>query len=250
MSLYNKSKYLRNRTSKKRVLLSRVYYIDNGLGISKSIDDMLASENLTITHFADKEHCCIQLYNQKCNLLITEAETDQSDCINFLYEIKKFHPLLPIILIVNNNNLPFVTAAIKIGVFDIIKTPVDEHIFISMVRFALRQKDQAMTNGNPVQSLSMREREVLKLIGDGRHNKEIAHNLHISVRTVEFHRSRIMNKLNITTFADLIKMAIITGLTSLNNDAVSASIPQTISTATPSIIEIDIANSGKKSKIL
>ena len=66
----------------------------------------------------------------------------------------------------------------------------------------------------PPESLTVREREVLKLIAEGVKNKEIADLLFISVRTVEHHRANIMRKLNIKKTANLIKYAICEGYTS------------------------------------
>jgi len=56
--------------------------------------------------------------------------------------------------------------------------------------------------------LTLREREVLKLIAEGTSNKEIADLLFISIRTVENHRAHIMRKLNIRNAANLVKYAI------------------------------------------
>jgi DNA-binding NarL/FixJ family response regulator len=61
--------------------------------------------------------------------------------------------------------------------------------------------------------LSIREREVLKLIAEGKSNKETADLLSISVHTVERHRANIMNKLNLKKTADLVKYAIEKGYT-------------------------------------
>jgi DNA-binding NarL/FixJ family response regulator len=60
--------------------------------------------------------------------------------------------------------------------------------------------------------LTERQREVLQLIAEGRGNKEIAAILDVSVKTVEFHRGRIMNKLGIHTVAEIIKWAVQVGL--------------------------------------
>jgi DNA-binding NarL/FixJ family response regulator len=67
---------------------------------------------------------------------------------------------------------------------------------------------------SPSESLTVREREVLKLIAEGITNKEIADLLFISVRTVEHHRANIMRKLNIKQTANLVKYAIRKGYTS------------------------------------
>jgi len=68
---------------------------------------------------------------------------------------------------------------------------------------------------SPLESLSAREREILKLIVDGHRNPEIAHLLSISVKTVETYRSRLMHKLGIDNLASLVKFAIEHGLTQL-----------------------------------
>jgi two-component system response regulator NreC len=63
--------------------------------------------------------------------------------------------------------------------------------------------------------LSVREREVLQLLAEGRKTKEIAGILRVSVKTAESYRQRIMDKLNIHSIAELTKLAIREGLTSL-----------------------------------
>jgi DNA-binding NarL/FixJ family response regulator len=63
--------------------------------------------------------------------------------------------------------------------------------------------------------LTEREREVLQLMTEGKSTKQIALELHISVKTVETHRRQIMNKLDIYSIAELTKYAIRKGLTSL-----------------------------------
>lgn len=63
--------------------------------------------------------------------------------------------------------------------------------------------------------LTARQREVLQLVAEGRGTKAIATTLKVSVKTVEFHRSRIMQQLDIHTTADLTKYAITHGITSL-----------------------------------
>ncbi|TLY20451.1 MAG: response regulator transcription factor [Nitrospirae bacterium] len=56
--------------------------------------------------------------------------------------------------------------------------------------------------------LTARQREVLQLVAEGRSLKEIANILHVSVKTVEFHKSRIMDRLGVRTTAELTKYAI------------------------------------------
>jgi DNA-binding NarL/FixJ family response regulator len=62
------------------------------------------------------------------------------------------------------------------------------------------------------EELTDRQKEILQLIVEGRANKEIAHVLHLSIKTIEFHRARLMNKLGVHTVAELTKAAIQQGL--------------------------------------
>ncbi len=65
---------------------------------------------------------------------------------------------------------------------------------------------------DPIDTLTTREREVLRLIAEGKTNKEIATDLNLSVYTVESHRGRVMEKLNLHSSGDLIRFAIRNGL--------------------------------------
>jgi DNA-binding NarL/FixJ family response regulator len=68
---------------------------------------------------------------------------------------------------------------------------------------------------SPLSSLSQREREILKLVADGHSSSEIGTLLHLSPKTVDTYRSRMMQKLHVTDLAGVIKLAIQHGLTSL-----------------------------------
>jgi two-component system response regulator NreC len=65
---------------------------------------------------------------------------------------------------------------------------------------------------NPIDLLTSREREVLQMIAEGRTNKEIANSLNLSVYTVEAHRGRIMEKLNLHSSSELVRFALRNGL--------------------------------------
>jgi len=68
---------------------------------------------------------------------------------------------------------------------------------------------------SPLETLTGREREVLQLIGEGKNTKQIALELHVSSKTIEANRRKIMEKLDAHSIAELVKMAIVGGLASL-----------------------------------
>lgn len=69
---------------------------------------------------------------------------------------------------------------------------------------------------SPLERLSLRERDILRLIVEGKSNPEVSDILYISVKTVETYRSRMMKKLGIKDLASLVKFAIVHGVTTLN----------------------------------
>ncbi len=68
---------------------------------------------------------------------------------------------------------------------------------------------------SPLETLTAREREVLQLISEGKNTKTIALQLHVSTKTIEANRRKIMEKLHAHSIAELVKIAILGGLTSL-----------------------------------
>lgn len=78
------------------------------------------------------------------------------------------------------------------------------------------RKSDVLENLDPLSRLSHRERQVLKLIADGKSNAEIAGLLFLSQKTVETYRSRLMRKLEIADLATLVKFAIKEGITSVD----------------------------------
>ena len=101
-----------------------------------------------------------------------------------------------------------------------IKAVMDGKTFLSSSILDVVVQDylqELSTSDSPAYSrLTNRERQVLQLLSEGRRTKEIACSLHLSIKTVETHRSKIMGKLGIQSLAGLIKFAIREGLTSLD----------------------------------
>ncbi len=73
----------------------------------------------------------------------------------------------------------------------------------------------ADSDASAFQTLTPREREVLQLLAEGHSTRQIADTLHVSVKTIEVHRKQLMDKLGLTSLADLVKYAIREGLTSI-----------------------------------
>ncbi len=102
-----------------------------------------------------------------------------------------------------------------------IRTIMNGKIYLSpeisdtMIKDYIRNSTQKK-DGSVFSILSSREQEVLQLLAEGRTAKQIAYKLDLSVKTIETHRQKIMNKLGIHSIAEMTKYAIREGLTSLD----------------------------------
>ncbi|WP_175881104.1 LuxR C-terminal-related transcriptional regulator [Burkholderia sp. BCC0044] len=114
-----------------------------------------------------------------------------------------------------HGDVPMAVSTMKKGAMDFIEKPFDEAELRKLVE---RMLDKARSESKSVQEqraaserlskLTAREQQVLERIIAGRLNKQIADDLGISIKTVEAHRANIMEKLNVNTVADLLRLAL------------------------------------------
>ena len=125
---------------------------------------------------------------------------------------------IPIVFVSGHGDVPTAVNAIKGGAVDFIQKPFDYHEAVSVVRRALerdaegrdRRASQAQF-AERLASLTEREREVMRFIAEGRPNKLIAEQLDISIRTVEFHRANVMDKMGADSVAALVQLMTLHG---------------------------------------
>jgi two-component system response regulator DctR len=119
-------------------------------------------------------------------------------------------PQLPVIFLTGHGDVPTAVAAVKQGAFDFVEKPFSNNALVDRVELALQASAQALLQrrakdgtAQALAELTEREREVMRLVIDGRPNKVIADELGISVRTVEVHRARVFEKMNVKSAVEL-----------------------------------------------
>lgn len=117
---------------------------------------------------------------------------------------------MPVIFLTGHADLPTAVDAVKRGAFEFCEKPVSDNALVDRIESALessarqlerRQHKDAMQR--KVADLTERERDVMRLVVEGLPNKLIADQLGISVRTVEVHRSRVFEKMNVKSAVEL-----------------------------------------------
>lgn len=119
---------------------------------------------------------------------------------------------LPVVFITGHGDVPMAVAALKHGAVDFIEKPFGERDMLRLVEQCLQlERDtrgrrlQEADTARRLGQLTQREREVLDLIIVGRLNKQIADTLGISIKTVEVHRARVMEKMGAQSLAELVQ---------------------------------------------
>jgi two-component system response regulator DctR len=117
---------------------------------------------------------------------------------------------LPVIFLTGHGDVPTAVAAVKRGAFDFVEKPFSNNALVDRVELALqgsaaaiRQRQAATMVHRALGELTEREREVMHLVIEGRPNKLIADALDISVRTVEVHRARVFDKMDVKSAVEL-----------------------------------------------
>lgn len=122
---------------------------------------------------------------------------------------------LPVVVVTAHGDVAAARAMLRAGALDFLEKPLDDNQLVAAIRAALQRdaedRGRALAVAQAkqwIERLTPREREVLDLVVAGRHNREIAADLGISVRTVEVYKARLMEKLRVDRLPELIRLVL------------------------------------------
>lgn len=188
-----------------------VFFVDDDAGIRKLISEELRGIDCRVSCFSNGADCLEQLGRENCNLLITDVKMPGMDGWTLLSRAKRIAPWVSVMVITGFGDIPMSVRAIKLGAVDFIEKPLDRKAFLNKVKTILQQGDfDDIPTGHHI--LTKTEKKILKLILEGKGNKEMAYILNRAMRTVERHRSDIMHKFDVDNIVDLVKKAALINL--------------------------------------
>ena len=182
-----------------------------------SARDFLAvcSADCAVCRFRDASTPAISgAKNQCAGCLILDVSMPGMDGPALQLELLQRGILMPILFLSAHGSIPTTVRTIKSGAMDFLTKPVDMTILLARVQDALQRSVQIKKEAEDHQTivsrlatLSQREREVMMLAIEGHTSKEIAQRLAISYRTVELHRTRVMQKTGAGNLLELAHIA-------------------------------------------
>jgi two-component system response regulator DctR len=193
-----------------------VFIVDDDAGVRAGLAWLLRSRYLPSQEFDSAEAFDAMLragYMQKqpCCLLLDVRMPGMSGLALFesLAE-RALTQVMPVIFLTGHADLPTAVAAVKRGAFDFCEKPVSDNALVDRVEQAiaqsglqLAQRDKQVAVARRLADLTERESAVLRLVVEGLPNKLIADQLDISVRTVEVHRARVFEKMEVKSAVEL-----------------------------------------------
>jgi len=182
---------------------------------------------------ADGDEAVLKTKELRPDVLLLDISMPKMNGLAVTEMLRKEVPDTKILILSVHNNKEYILRVIQAGAHGYISKEASPEELLEALEtvhsgaaffspeIAQAALNQLVTSGGkkePFAELTVREREVLVLIAEGKSNKEIASALDVGVRTIETHRERIMRRLNIHSVAGLTKFAIANGMITLEGD--------------------------------
>lgn len=156
------------------------------------------------------------------NLAVIDVSINGTNGIELIKQIRNEHPRLPILVLSMHDESLYALRAVRAGAGGYIMKSEAPDLLLTAVRKVLAGEvylspalerrtspaEETAPVANPIDTLSDRELEVLELVGQGHHTRDIAQRLALSAKTIETHRLNMKDKLGLKTAPELIRYAV------------------------------------------
>jgi two-component system response regulator FixJ len=193
-----------------------VHVIDDDDAVRDSLQFLFESAGMDARGYESADDFLRGLAGGVAGCVVTDVHMPGMNGLDLVRELRDRGVEAPVIVITGHGDVPLAVEAMKAGALDFLEKPFEEARLLASVRRAQDRGAGQSTVGRSavrarVARLSLRERQVLKALVDGKANKTVAWELGISARTAEVYRAKIMEKMEAETFADLVRMALQAG---------------------------------------
>ena len=199
-----------------------VHIVDDDTGVREALAWLLRSRGLVSRSWESADVFLQSLEAGECGVPVAEPECLLLDVrMPGLSGLALFERLssrgltgaLPVIFLTGHGDVPTAVDAVKRGAFDFCEKPFSDNALVDRVEQALVQSAQVLAERRERDAvrerlalLSAREQAVMQLVLEGELNKRIVDRLGISVRTVEVHRARVFDKMNVRSAVELLSL--------------------------------------------
>jgi two-component system response regulator DctR len=193
-----------------------VFIVDDDASVREALAWLLRSRRLSSEVYDSAEAFQLKLEGgfvptQPSCLLLDVRMPGMSGLALFEWLVERgLHQAMPVIFLTGHADVPTAVDTVKRGAFDFCEKPFSDNALVDRVEQALQQSASIVHARletdklrQRLSELTERERDVMRLVIDGLPNKRIAEQLDISVRTVEVHRARVFDKMEVKSAVEL-----------------------------------------------
>jgi two-component system, LuxR family, response regulator FixJ len=195
-----------------------VYVVDDDPAIRRSLERLLDAVGFRVAAYATPTAFLGVADDLAMGCVLLDLRMPEMDGFEVQARLLLLNPDLPVIVITAQGDVQTAVRAMKAGAVDFIEKPYSDDALIAAIESALKigaakgRDEDIAAAALLVDTLSPREREVLEALVAGQPNKVIAFTLGISVRTVEVHRSRMMERLGVRQLGQAVRLSVLASL--------------------------------------
>jgi FixJ family two-component response regulator len=187
--------------------------VDDDDALRDSLGLLLRFKNYDVAEFSSGEALLAADPAPALECLILDLKMRGMNGLDVLDAVLARGGRMPVIVVTAFGDVSSAKRALKSGAFDFLEKPIHEDQMLKAIQDALAQFDQTLALAaeqsaldERISRLTGREKQILDAVLLGRHNREIAAELNISVRTVEVYKSRMMEKMQVSRLAELVRL--------------------------------------------
>jgi FixJ family two-component response regulator len=196
-----------------------VFVVDDDEAVRNSLRLLLKSIGMPAVAYASAEEFLAGYDDEQPGCIVLDVRMPGMSGPELQDELNRRGALIPVIFITGHGDVPMAVEAMRHGAVDFMQKPFSDKDLVSRIQLAMaadRRNREAIGAKDQIRAriaaLTPRERQVLDLVTQGKSNKVIAGDLGASQRTVEIHRSHVMEKMGANSLAQLVRMTMIAGI--------------------------------------
>jgi len=192
-----------------------IYIVDDDPAIRRSLERLMDAVGFQVASYATPKAFLDVAGSLLGGCVLLDLRMPEMDGFEVHARLRSINPDLPVIVVTAQGDVQTAVRAMKAGAVDFIEKPYGDDALIAAIESALKtsaargRTDDIAMAAELINTLRPRERQVLEALVAGQQNKVIAFNLGISVRTVEVHRSRMMDRSGVHQFAEAVRLLVL-----------------------------------------